>query len=108
MSGFLSKMSVGQTRQELANNREIDAGVADENNFLEPVFSGSKIQTLTAYKDASKTELFWQKTFAYSGSKVSQIVTVVKSIEDSSQSKTITETFTYNGSKLKDRTKAVT
>lgn len=108
MPGFLSRMGVGQTRQEFANNREVDAGVADEDNFLEPVFSGSKIQTLTAYKDATKTDLFWQKTYTYIGLKVNQIVTVVKNIDDSSLSKTITETFTYNGSKLKDRTKVVT
>ena len=108
MSGFLSRMGVGQTRQEFANNREVDANVADENNFVEPVFSGSKIQTLTAYKDATKTEQYWQKTFAYSGSKVTQVVTIIKNIDDSTQSKTITETFTYNGSKFKDRTKVVT
>ena len=107
MGGFLSRMGVGQTRQEFANNREVDANVADENNFLEPVFSGSKIQTLTAYKDSSKAEQFWQKTYTYTGSKVTQIATVIKNIDDATISKTITETFTYTGSKLKDRTKAV-
>ncbi len=97
---FKSQLGTRQSKKTFSNNFETNTGVTDQAIFEEITYLGAKIATITGYEDNTKVVTLYSETFTYSGSKVTQVQTVIHNPEDNSVTKTITDTLVYSGSKL--------
>jgi hypothetical protein len=105
---FKTKLQSDQSKKEFSTNFETNLGVTDQDVYEEMVYSGSKLTSLVGYKDSSKAVTLYSQAMTYSQGKVSQISTVIHNPDDNTMTKTVTDTLTYQGSRVQNIARAVT
>lgn len=107
---FLSAVSTEQVRKFFATNHEVNVGVSDQPIYEEVSYlpGSSKVDKIIGYEDNTKAVTLYSQYFTYSGSKVTQLVTVIHNPEDNTKTTTITDTFAYSGAKIQSISRIVT
>ena len=101
-------MGAGLTEER---HRDVDQLVHEiaEDSFTEFVYTGSRIDAIEVYTDATKTILIRTETFTYAGNRVTKIVTKQHDASGSLiTGETLTEDITYVGNKVDDIAGAIT